>query len=52
MLDNILYFGTQCGDHAPIYISVLLTLLFLENIYTNKVILTYYYFAAVLILFS
>lgn len=38
MLDNILYFGTQCGDCAPIYISVLLTLLFLENIYTNNVI--------------
>lgn len=52
MLDNILYFGTQCGDHAPIYISVLLTLLFLENIYTNNVIFIYYYLAAVLILFS
>lgn len=45
MLDNILYF-------APIYISVLLTLLFLENIYTNNVIFIYYYLAAVLILFS
>lgn len=52
MLDSIIYFGSKCRDRAPIYISVLLTLLFLENIYTNNVIFIYYYLAAVLILFS